>query len=250
MTVAGVWTEVFRIRSYEIDPHGHVSMPSLCNYFQEIAGQHAQSYGVSIKQLAKKNLTWVLARLHLEIESYPSFGNDIRLETWPSGHDGLYATRDVLFYCDEEWIGRGTSAWLLVDVMRKRPIRIPDFIKKIQLPERDRALTGRLERPTIEEAPACERHFIVRYGDLDINQHANNVCYAEWALETVPVDVLNTHQVHSLELHFRAESVFGDDIISSVYIQPLDEGKICTHQLKRGRDGKEVALARSFWRLR
>ncbi|HRT70299.1 MAG TPA: thioesterase, partial [Syntrophales bacterium] len=50
--VAGkIWTEGHKVRSYEADPHGNITVLSLYNYLQEAAANHARALGVSIHEI-------------------------------------------------------------------------------------------------------------------------------------------------------------------------------------------------------
>ena len=246
---AAAWTETFRVRAYETDPSASASVPSICNYLQEAASNHANSLGVSVEQLTGQNLTWVLSRLHVEMDAYPQWRQTVRVETWPSGENGLYATREFVIYdeADERVLGRGTSAWLLIDVARRRPIRIPDFVTAIRLPERGRVLPDTFDRlPALPADAPHARTIRVRYSDLDLNRHANNVCYVAWALETLPVSLLESHRLTSLEVHFRAETAEGDVVEARAATVDAPELTFL-HRLDRASDGREVAVARTRW---
>ena len=52
----------YTVRSYEIDTTGRVRPLTLFNYMQDAAGEHAARLGVSVLDLFKRNLTWVLSR--------------------------------------------------------------------------------------------------------------------------------------------------------------------------------------------
>jgi medium-chain acyl-[acyl-carrier-protein] hydrolase len=242
-----IWTEAFRVRAYETDPTGSASVPTLCNYLQEAASNHAQALGVSVEQMTEQNLTWVLARLHVEVDAYPRWRQTVHVETWPSGENGLYATREFLFTCgDGRALGRGTSAWLLIDVARRRPLRIPAFVSAIRLSDRGRVMPDTFERlPTLTRADhAYTRR--VRYSDLDLNLHVNNVRYVAWALETLPHEMLETHCLVSLEVHFRGETADGDEVAAEAQ-QLAGPEPAFLHRLVRTSDGREAALARTRW---
>src|SRR3990172_1102587 len=93
-----VWTETFEVRASETDPTGFASVPAICNYLQEVASNHAQALGVSVEQLTAQGLTWVLARLHVELDAYPAWREPVRVETWPAGLHGRYAVREFLIH--------------------------------------------------------------------------------------------------------------------------------------------------------
>ena len=250
---ANIWTEPFRVRTFETDLHGCASIQTLCNYFNEAAGKHARSYGVSIEELNQKNLTWVLSRLHVQVDAYPAWGDEVIVETWPSGLEGLFATRDFLFLGaagddgERPVLGRGVSAWLIVDVARKRPVRVTSLLSNVKPPERPRALDDAFAKLKPPPGADHERRFRVRYSDLDINRHVNNVRYAEWAVESVPEAVLHTCRLREIELQFRAETTFGDTVVVQTQNGQDGDALSFAHRLTRQTDGRDVALARTRW---
>ncbi|MGI9175121.1 MAG: acyl-[acyl-carrier-protein] thioesterase, partial [Rhodothermales bacterium] len=46
----------------------------------------------------------------------------------------------------------------------------------------------------------------------DMNRHTTFSRYALWAIETLPFETLQTHTLAELDLHFRAETVYGDNL--------------------------------------
>lgn len=249
------WTESVIVRSFETGPGGRASLQAICNYLQEAAGNHATELGVAIDQLVEKNLTWVVARLRVEMEDYPAWRDEIVVETWPSGADRLYATREFLVRsASGREIARATSAWLLIDLERRRPVRMPEFITSIELPRRERAVADmpdRLPDSAGDHTGEPSTHEIaVRYSDLDMNGHVNNVTFAEWSLESVPVALRETHVVRALDLHFRAEARYGDTAV--VRTQPLNANSggsySFLHVITNG--DRELARARTDWSAR
>lgn len=249
MPETGTLTETFPVRSYEIGPDGRASMATICNYLQEVAGGHARVLGVGMDEMAAQGLTWVLARLHVRMDAYPGWQDRVTVHTWPSGTDGLYATREFELYDGAGGrLGCASSAWLVIDRERRRPVRLPGFIPEIPLPDRPRPLDAPFPRlPLPASEPVSDRRFEARYGDLDLNQHVNNVCYVGWALEAVPEATLVGHRPASVEVHFRAETTLGMQILAETLPLPDEAGPAFAHRLSRPSDGREVAVVRSRW---
>ena len=63
-----VWTESFRVHSYEVDARGTTPIHTICNYLQETAGNHARALGVSAESMHARGLAWVLGHLVVDIE--------------------------------------------------------------------------------------------------------------------------------------------------------------------------------------
>ncbi|MEM8488149.1 MAG: acyl-ACP thioesterase domain-containing protein, partial [Bacteroidota bacterium] len=210
-----IWTEVFPIRSFETDAMGLLSMQHLCNYLQEAAGNHAEALGVSVEQLMQQNMTWMLSRLHVKVERYPAWKDTVYVDTWPSGHNGLFATREFRVYTkDGDQVARGTSAWLLIDIKRRRPMRIPPFIDEIPVPPEPRAIADPFLKLSPMEHATMQRHFEVRGSDLDMNKHANNVSFVNWAIESVPAAIQQSHTLKGLEIFFQAQAYQGNAILA------------------------------------
>lgn len=244
-----IYTDTFYVHSYEIDTTGTASIKSICNYLQETAGNHADELGVAVDRLSEENRTWVLSRLHVEMDRYPRWREELEIETWPSGENGLLATREfILSSADGDELGRATSAWLIIDIDRRRPVRIPDYVSEIRLPDRERVLPETEELPSMED-PDLEATFRVRHSDLDLNAHVNNVHYAEWALETLPDNILDAYRATSLEIQYRAETSRGHTVIAQAQ-EVSSDSPTFKHRLLRAEDQREAARLRTRWEPR
>ena len=104
-----------------------------------------------------------------------------------------------------------------------------------------------------ERIPALETHdheerFLVRYSDLDVNRHVNNVSYIEWAVESIPAVVQRESILAELEINFLAETFFGEYALSRCL--PQDETHtVFRHSIVSENDGRELARARTVWKI-
>jgi len=243
-----VYTEKFKVRSYEVDVTGRATVLTISNFLQEIAGNHAGKLGVSVDKLFAKKLTWVLSRLHLKMFSYPFWREEVSILTWPSDAYGKFATRDFeIFNSKNEIIGKATTSWMLLDLIKLRPITMPDFIMNINRPQRERAIDDKFEKLPKLEKFEFQNKYNVRLSDLDINQHVNNVNYIEWAIETIPVEISQKYKLNQFEISFRAESKYGDSVVSRAQEFKNNDQKTFSHSLIKDNSQLELAIARSSW---
>ncbi len=237
-------TETYRVRSYEVDAHGRLTIAALCNYLQESAGLHARDLGVSVPQLQDQGMTWFLWRLHLRVSRWPSWTQTVAIETWPAALGRPAAIRDFRICEGETEIGIATSAWLLMDTERKRPIRrIPARIRDLHPEPPRRALTDGFKRLPRLETEGIGRELVVRRGDLDLNGHLNHVATINALIETVEPEVFYRQQLTALEVEFMGEGHDGDELMSCC--ESVSES--LHHSLVRRADGKEIARGRSRW---
>lgn len=238
----------FQIRSYEVDFRGKIKLATILNFLQETASEHAALLGASVVDLFPRNLTWVLSRYHIEIFNYPPWRKTITIRTWPSAKINLFALREFEVWNErQERVAIATSSWILLDFKRKQAVRPQDYLS--QYPHRaERVIPDDFgSLPTMEQVD-LELPFRVRRSDLDLNQHVNHVSYIEWALETVPVDILKKYQPVKLEVAFRGEAFYEDAILSRTSKLVDDQQPVFLHQIMAEPGSKELTRLKSQWR--
>lgn len=242
------WNEQFKIHSYETDVSGKATVATLCNYFQEIAGNHATHLGVGIEHLNEDSKTWVLSRLKVNLNTIPFSGETVRVETWPCGVESLLALRCFrLWNRNDVLLAQAYSAWVIIDLNSRRPVRIPEEIVRLRPTLYDSFdMDLRTPLPKLSEV-AYEKTLKVRRSDMDINRHVNNVHYIEWGMEALPEEFAESANMKSLEIQFRAECGKGDHIKSQ--IQSFNTSHIL-HRITKEPDGEILALMRTRWKMK
>lgn len=236
-----IWREEFRVRAYEVGPGDLASPLAVVDYLQEAAGEHARALGVEQFDIGPTGGAWVLARLAVQFDRLPRWRESVTVETWPSARDGLRATRDLLLRdADGDPIVRARTVWFVVDLARRRPVRLPDAVLAIDPPQREASLLldAEPEPPSVVQR---SRPFDVRRADLDRNAHANNARFVEWALESADRDV---SQLRSLDVAFRGEALAGETVLSEIGSSGT-EG--LAHAILRASDRRLLATARTTW---
>lgn len=243
-----IYRKEYAIHTYETDARGLAKTVTLLNYLQDAAGDHAGRLGWSVLDLVKRNMTWVLSRYHILIHRYPGMGERLEVTTWPSGKTGYFATRDF-----EVADGSGgpvlsaTSSWMILGLERKQPLKIDDIIDTPYAIDK-RALDdpfGSLPVPTSRDV---EIRFRVEAGHIDWNRHVNNAVYVQWALEAVPPEVLKEGRAVELEVSYRAEAFYGDEVVSAAQRLPGEApGPRFLHQILNAATGTELTRLRTRW---
>lgn len=173
--------EEFTVRSYEIGQNGKATLPSVANYFQEAAGKNARDLNFDIEDLQKKGATWVLYRMHIRMNRFPERWQPVIINTWPSSGDGIRAFRDYeLVDKSGETLGVAVSQWMVLNMEKRRPMRIPSEILEMGLEVDEHKLSVDKRTFPEMEKPDSETLLTVGLYDLDMNHHVNNVKYIEW----------------------------------------------------------------------
>lgn len=219
----------------------------MINLMQETAMQNVIKMGVSVWDLEPHHISWVLMRFVLNVQRIPVLGEQIKIITYPAGFEKFYTYRDYKVYDEkDELIASAASTWLLMDTIKRRVTRIPDFILAYDMPAEEICLL----RPANKLPPFgtvySQKNFQVGWHDLDFNEHLSNVHYTKWMLESMDDEFLQKGQLLQFDLLFRAEARWKEVIISEV--EKIDELTF-QHRLIRKNDQKELAQGKSIWRL-
>ena len=241
--------EHFTTRYYEMGQDHRLRVQALCNYMEEAAGLHADALGVGLDRLLEQNLTWVLAKMRLEIHERPGGGEHLQVETWPVNVERLQFRRDFLVTgLDERILARGVSMWVVVGLDSRRVERIPENVAALK-PDDPRLA---LEDADIRVPAPYDAHegpvFPVRLSDIDQNRHVNNNRYIDFILEASE-NFGAQGDLKRLDIMFRAEGPRGDVIGSrtGALIEQGNAGNNLLHSLYRLSDGQELVRARSVW---
>lgn len=242
-----IFTKDLPVRYHELDSHGNLRVATLLNYLQDTAGMHATLLGVSMADLKKLGLTWVLSRIHLLVERYPRAGETVTIRTWPAIRQDVFTCREFEL-CDQygAWVARATTSWAVLNAATRRPVRLEGNLLPYPLMPRRAVDDDFASLPAFPEAATAEMGFRVLRNDLDVNNHVNNTIYVGWALEAVP-DAVAAGKLTELEIAFRAEVLRGDCVISRCAVTDTEPATCCLHQIASQRDGKELARLRTYW---
>ena len=246
-----LWSETFTIRSYQVGPGGFATPQSLCRFLQEAASNHAEVLRIGGEELAEQDLMWVLSRLRLRMKKIPLWRQEITVETWPSQRtSGIRAHRDFKIYDDAGTaVGEAGSVWLLLSKKNRRPVRVPEFLDEYRLPGLPEDLLLDSEVALLEESH-LQKEFEVCATHLDFNNHVNNVCYLEWALNTLPPEVFERFQVSEILFNFLAEGKLGDLVRARSEKQLSSPDFTFRHTIENVAEARKLAAIKTIWQPR
>lgn len=198
------------IRFSEVDLHRKLSLSSIVNYFQDCSTFQSEALGLGFDYLAKQNRVWLMSAWQIQILRLPSFGEHIRICTWPYDFKSMYGYRNFTIEDADtnETFVAANSIWVLADTITGKPAKVsPEHVsaygmeppypmeyanRKIILPEELHPLPS----------------FPVVQSQLDYNQHVNNGQYIRMAEAYLPENFITAE----LRADYR-KSALANDII-------------------------------------
>ncbi|KAJ8749369.1 hypothetical protein K2173_018858 [Erythroxylum novogranatense] len=282
------YKEKFIVRCYEVGINKTATIETIANLLQEVGCNHAQSVGFSTDGFAttltmrKLHLIWVTARMHIEVYKYPAWSDVIEIETWCQSEGRIGTRRDWILkdYATGQVIGRATSKWVMMNQDTRRLQKVSDDVRdelsnyfprepRLAFPEENNSSLMKISKLE-DPAQFSSLGLVPRKADLDMNQHVNNVTYIGWVLESMPQEVIDTHELQTITLDYRRECQHNDAVDSLTSAESAentesvleiqgtngtanasvaDEGsRNFLHLLRLSGDGFEINRGRTEWR--
>ena len=215
-----IWQETHTLAFRDIDNSDRMTLASAFDYFQEAAINHAENLAVGREAMARTGQIWALSRMSVLVETRPLWKDKIRIRTWPRGGEKLFALRDYDISIEDAPMIRGRSGWLILDMEKRRPLRVQGIMETMPLNENTNALSGIPASLEARESLALTGERRASYSDIDYNGHVNNVRYVQWIQDAMEADLLEHSGGMRLDINYLREVRLGE--IIQLWTAPLD----------------------------
>lgn len=239
----------FDLRYFEMDKHGEASPVTILMLLEEAAADHCLSIGHSLYDLLEQGIGWVLLSGRMMMERYPEYKEKITIRTWLSEIRTFRGIREnIIFDEQNNIIGKAKGYWLFFDIKRRKPARIfKDILNKWTVNPKESIAFEDIKIDPVDSATYKNEILVHRY-DMDSNEHVNNLRYLQWALESIPDQILDQCYLHTIDGQFIGEAQYGHTIESLT--EPTDQDKTFIHTIKDLENDQVCSTARTIWKDR
>ena len=173
---------VLPIQTKDVNLDDYLRPSSVLDYFQDIAGIHANEIGVGYLDALKKNVLWIILYEKFEVvKRVPKYGEDVEVYTWPKKGDKVFFYREYEIKDKEDnLLIKGVSTWCLINsetrrIERANKLEFPgEFYPKENYAYKMPHHLGLKPTNVI-----LEYQYKVLLTDLDHNCHLNNARYLD-----------------------------------------------------------------------
>ena len=211
------YTKHALVTCYRSDHRDRLRPDAFLDLAQQVAVEGADVLHFGDDQLKERGCVWVLARQQVCFEHPMHYKERGRLATWHRGIQGLFFVRDYLLLDGNGDVAvRSTSSWVVMNYTERRAVRT-DFLSEIVSTDpqsRDAAIEELAPKVNYPRHLSLEKvgSHVVRYSDIDHNQHANNVKYTVWAMDALPAELTGEHDLKELSINFNKEARPGETV--------------------------------------
>jgi acyl-ACP thioesterase len=201
-----VWQETLTVDFTAVDPSNRITPARVFDLFQEAAGRHAEDLGVGREYMINTGQAWVLSRVSVLMERRPKQLETFTIRTWPRGWERLFALRDFdILDSGGAVMVRGRSAWLILDIEKRRPLRPQATMDKLPLNEGKDSLPGGAAGLETRDGLTKTGERRAAYSDIDYNAHVNNARYVQWIQDITESALLEQAETIRLDINYLSE---------------------------------------------
>ena len=201
-----IWSETFPVRFNAIDKSDTMTLSTVFGFFQDVAVGHAESLGLGREDMARTGQVWILARMSVQVDGRPRYGETVTVRSWPRSWEKLFALRDFdISNSAGDTVIRARSCWIIIDIEKRRPMRPQAIMESI--PTNDGLDALSFTPRALEERPSLQKTAENRamYNDVDYNGHVNNVSYIRWIENSLEPSLLERAKRSRLDINYMTE---------------------------------------------
>lgn len=207
--------DVYRLRVSDYNCYDKLTPFSVLDIFQDIAGKHANTYGMSFEELIRENMIWVLLRVKYKVIKNIPLYSKVKTITWPKQKGLVDFDREFqILSLEDEVIINGISKWVVLNSETRKIIPAKHIEYNASIPS-DILFEGKFDKiPDFDILNFNKYDYKVEFCDLDHNGHVNNAKYAVMVLNAIKMKA--NEEIDEFEINFINE-VRGEKVISLYY---------------------------------
>lgn len=196
-----------KIKSYDVDRNNNAKISSIMKYFQQIARENLDQFGMTYDYLREHNIVFVLTKYKFKFYRNLHCDEKFIFKTSPCDIRGVSFIRDFVIEDSNGIVCcEASSAWVIIDFVKRsilRPNRLP--LPIIADPKLVDFIPDRIST-NVRENEAQKYTTTVTYSHLDANNHLNNCCYADIMLDGYFALNGNVPDIKELDMSFDHEA--------------------------------------------
>ena len=229
MNNINISTYTFVVDDFYAVQTGTLAWGSLGRFLLNCSNSHSMDLGIGMGRYDNNFYMWVITRLVVNLDEPIHKGQTFKIETWISKVFHSFINREyVIMNDDSKVIGTASSVWALIDSKMRMSVNLvnlfgPNLNQVVN--EKTNNLSIDKKRFKLAES-ANHSSLIVKYSDIDINQHMNSIKYIEHALDLYPSEFYFNHFLNRIEVQYVHEASLNDNLLinnkiddSSIYVE-------------------------------
>lgn len=204
----------FVIGSFLANSEGYLKMRNLLGLMFEVS--FAQAEKIEDKKLMEDK-RWIVYSWDIKLDEPIKAGDRIEIATFSVGMKKFYAYRNFTIKRNDKTIGLAYCVFLLFDLKKLRPIKVPKTLEEAYQSEKAIYLG---QNPDYSEGFEFSKKIYIRKNDIDGNYHVNNAAYMDIIRE---ISNIKDQDIGYLKIVYKNEIRKKDYVIGKLSNKKLEE---------------------------
>ena len=195
---------------FDSDTVGTMKLTSIFQKALELSGEHSSLLGRSDKYLMEEyGVAWVVLEYDMQVNRLPQYEEKFVITTEATSYNKFFCYRDFYFKdTDGNILLTIHSTWCMMNLAERKIASITD---DIVLPYESDKLNKLVRGYKYSELSGdiSEKDYTIKYWDLDLNGHVNNVRYLDWIIDSLDRSFLEKHEPAEFHLKYIKEIQYG-----------------------------------------
>ena len=236
-------TPLYKTKLYlnasECNAQRQISLPLLIQRLIETATEHTDLLGVGYSHLSEQSKTWVLSRLSLSMDKFPSINTYYNIESWISMINRHFVERCFAISDDNgNPLGYARTVWIAINLETRRGGDMTEIMSLAPILDRACPVSSGTKIQPVKAPESISTHTF-GYCDIDFNRHVNSTRYIETLLNTRQVEFYDQHAIKHFDIAYMDEIHYNDRV--TIYTATTGENTT-TYEISR--EGTPVTRAR------
>ncbi|MGG7144442.1 acyl-[acyl-carrier-protein] thioesterase [Clostridium nigeriense] len=239
----------YELHYYDVDRNLKGNMSTIINILSDIGTKQSEELGSGMESLIENNMTWVFYNYHVKIFRNPTYGEKLMVKTEAVGFKKFYALRNYeIKDSNGNVIVIANAIFLLINIEKRRMMRIPKDQYQVYGVDGDMQEDFKIPKLETITEHKYEDTFKIRYSDIDSNKHVNNTKYIDWAIETLPEEIVNNYTLDEIKVTFEKECKYGETVRVLTDIREEEGDSLVTIHKIETLDNRELTRLIGCWK--
>lgn len=202
-----IYKRDYEIRFYDCTPKGKARISTILKVMGDYAGLDYTERGYGHDILWEKGMVFLLCRVSVHFERFPSFDEKVTVTTWEHGIKGpmFYRYFEILDE-NKNVIMDAKTAWLLVNPTTRKILKPNTFYGEYKMIPEKLVVAVEPDRIKLPQTAQKVGERVTYYSDLDDNGHMNNSVYADIAVDFLDKE-LREKQISDFIINYNHEAL-------------------------------------------
>lgn len=198
----------------DVGVNNKVTNTALLSYLEDAGGLHSNLVGFGLNNIPQTKKSWVLLGWKIDLYQRPKYCEKITIKTWSRGMDKVHAYRDFeILNENREIIGIATSKWVLIDIEKRKIVRLTEEISNLYEIEEKQVFDEQdLEKLSEPEEFIASTTFTVNRSLIDVNSHVHNIYFMDIANEVLPIELYENAEFNNIRIMYKKQIRLGETV--------------------------------------